>query len=329
MTRENIEFFISTKIPAGEIATTLVHHKYGPDDNLGEILSEALNEARKNIASRHVNWDNFKSDSAYLDALETMQQSVAVIDLTISIEGTNPPLAWYFVRAHLSDEDRRIFVRNLQAPNPTIARMLMIWELAKQFHDVGLPSEEVDDFLSAVEIADVDWIPADKQITRAYLVESPNGPEVPVEFTSPKNASMADDVAQAFILASAADPAIDPSQYTSIRKPGAAVRYAIEADYNDGSDYRDWVDAVDTEEAEFHAAIAVDVNQSGRSSQAVIDDLGDFIEAVAAIQVTAAYPDPVTKDELVTAVRSMLSAYDSKSGLDEAISKLRDMVAVV
>lgn len=79
------------------------------------------------------------------------------------------------------------------------------------------------------------------------------------------------------MLAAVIDPTINPEQ-TAIQKSGPTARYFIEANYRDGDDYRDWVHATDTEEAEFHAACTVEANQSGNANEPVIESLGDFIK---------------------------------------------------
>lgn len=316
MTKTETRFSVSATTAAGEPAITEVRIDLGSKGKAPDHLEEIHREARRNIASRSIDYDTFTSDSAYLDALDAATDTILVTDVS-AIEPGTP----FFCRAYLSDVDRRIFVRNILAPGPKAADILMLWELSKLHSSSTSTTDDFVDFISAVELNTTPLANAESA-QRSYIVATPKGDDVLVVADRPAKATMVDDVAEFFMLASVIDPTIDPTRYTSFRKPGETARYFIEADYRDGDDFRDWVHATDTEEAEFHAASEVEANQSGSVEE---PDLGDFIEGVDAINVTLCHLDPVTREELLQAVKTAITAYDSRSGLPEAIEALRDM----
>lgn len=317
MSQTKIRFSIDTKTAAGVSATTEVRLDLNTMDNAPVRLEEVIQEARRNVASRSLDYEAFTSDSAYLDALDSAQEAVTVLDITAP-EATNH----FFCRAHLSDADRRIFVRNIAAPTAKAAEILMIWELTK-LHSASIETfDALVDFIGSVEVADTSPIASPDTQARSYIVSSPKGDDVHVDAVRPAKATMVEDVAEIFMLAAVIDPTINPKQFTAIQKSGPTARYFIEGD---GDDYRDWVHATDTEEAEFHAACTVEANQSGNANEPVIESLGDFIEGVDETEVTVCHLDPVTRDELLKAVQTAIAAYDTRTGLPEAIETLRDM----
>ena len=298
-------------------ADTEVQVELRPNCDVADKLATIIGDAKRNLASRNVDYDSFRSDSAYLDALDAATDEVSIVDLKAKGAANT-----FFCRARISDDDRRIFVRNICAPNAEAAKILMAWTLAKLLS--VSEGDALADFADGLEIDTP--APTDASDVRvAYVVESPKGDDVPVELVRPAKARMIDDVAEAFIHAAVIDPTIDPAKFTSIRKPGATSRYYIEAKYSDGDDYRDWVHAADEEEAEFQAACAVEANQSGNAEKPVIENLGDFIDGVDEIRVPECHLEPVTKDELLKAVRGAISAYDGRSGLADAMNTLRDL----
>lgn len=320
MSNDKTRFSVATKTAAGEDAVTEVRLDFGVKATTGDRLEEIIREAKRNVASRVVNFDHFQSDSKYLDALDAATELVTVVGVTIDTSDTH-----FFCRARVSDLDRRIFVRNIAAPGPEIAAIIMAWELSKL---LSISDEEaLLDFIGSVEIETPSQIPAPETVSVSYIVTSPKGDDVAVETTRPAKSRMIDDVAEIFILASVIDPTINPEQFTSIQKSGPTARYFIEAKYSDGDNYRDWVHATDTEEADFHAACLVEANQTGNAENAVIESLGDFIEGVDETEVTMSHLDPVTRDELLQAVRTAITAYDNRVGqdLDQAMGTLRDM----
>lgn len=320
MSNDKTRFSVATKTAAGEDAVTEVRLDLGIKATAGDRLEEIIREAKRNVASRVVNFDHFESDSKYLDALDAATERVTVIDVTVDNSDTH-----FFCRARVSDLDRRIFVRNIAAPRAEIAEIMMAWELSKL---LSISDEEaLLDFVGSVELEAPAPIATAETVSVSYIVSTPKGDDVVVETTRPTKSRMIDDVAEIFILASVIDPTINPEQFTSIQKSGPTARYFIEAKYSDGDDYRDWVHATDTEEADFHAACMVEANQTGNAGNAVIENLGDFIEGVDETQVTLSHLDPVTRDELLQAVRTAITAYDNRVGqsLEEAMSTLRDM----
>jgi hypothetical protein len=320
MTQAKILFSVSVATPHGNPATTTVRIDLDPKVAPASHLEEIVREARRNIASRGIDYDLFTSDSAYLDALDKAMDSVTVTDVSSSEPGTA-----FFCRANLSDVDRRIFVRNIHAPQQAAAKILMLWELAKLHSITPAKIDDFLDFICAVELQHPTQIAAAETAQRSYIVSSPKGDDVLVTVERPVRATMFEDVAEVFMLASVADPTIDPSEYTDIRKAGPTARYYVEADYRDGDDYRTWVDATDAEEAEFHVASEVEANQTGMADESVMGDLGDFIESIEGTNVTTCHLDPVTRDELLQAVRTAIAAYDTRTGLPEAIESLREM----
>lgn len=320
MSNDKARFSVATKTAKGEPAVTEVRLDLAEKATTADRLEEIIREAKRNIASRVVDFDDFQSDSSYLDALDAATEKVTVVDVTTDNSDTH-----FFCRARVSDLDRRIFVRNIAAPRSEIAEIIMAWELSKL---LSITAEEaLLDFIGSVEIETPSQIPSADTINVSYVVSTPKGDDVLVEAVRPAKSRMIDDVAEIFLLAAVSDPTINPEQFTSIQKSGATARYFIEANYRDGDDYRDWVHATDEEEAEFHAACAVEANQTGNADEPVIESLGDFIEGVDETEVTVCHLDPVTRDELLQAVRKAISAYDARVGqdLDVAMSTLRDM----
>lgn len=318
MTKVETHFSVSAKTAAGDATITEVRVDLASKGKPADHLEEIHAEARRNIASRTIDYDAFTSDSAYLDALDAATDKVTVTDLSAIDAGAS----FFFCRATLSDQDRRIFVRNINAPSPKAADVLMLWELAKLFPGDASTTEDFIDLISSVELRGPLPIATPDTAERSYIVSSPKGDDVHVTAVRPVKATMVDDVAEFFMLAAVMDPTIDPKRFTSFRKPGETARYFIEADYRDGDDYRDWVHATDVEEADFHAACEVESNQSGSHDE---PDLGDFIEGVDEVNVTLSHLDPVTRDELLQAVRTAITAFDSRTGLPEAMEALRDM----
>lgn len=313
-------FSITAKTPEGENAVTEVRVDLSSKTKASALLEEILREAKRNIASRSVNFDDFSGDSAYLDALDAAVEKVTVEAISVDENDTH-----FFCRARVSDVDRRIFVRNIAAPCAGAASIVMIWELSQVLSKAITDEDALLDFFDGVELETPYAIQAAETVARSYVVSTPAGDDVLVATNRPSISRMIDDVSEVFILAAVIDPTINPEQFTSIAKQGPSVRYSIEARYNDGDDYRTWVEATDDEEAEFHAACEVEANQTGNAEKPVIDDLGDFIEGVDGIRVTSCEPDPVTREELLQAVRDAVVAYDTRSGLQDAMSKLRDM----
>jgi hypothetical protein len=320
MSKNKVVFSISAKTPLGEDAATEVRVHIASDTKPSTLLETIVKEAKRNIASRSVDFNDFTSDSSYLDALDAEIEKVSVLGINAGECGTH-----FFCRARVSEFDRRIFVRNINAPSAEAAKILMIWELALIMMKTIPDEDALLDFIDGVELETASTINTATTIDRSYVVSTPAGDDVLVTSARPEKSRMIDDVAEVFILASVIDPTINPEQFTSIAKQGATARYSVEARYNDGDNYSTWVDATDEEEAEFLAACEVEANQTGNADRHVIDDLGDFIDGVDGINVTQCEPDPVTREELLQAVREAVLAYDSRSGLQDAMSKLRDM----
>lgn len=89
MTTLSMTVTLVSKRPGEENVETVVEHEFeggiGPEGLTCEQLSDAAVEiadvARKNVASRSVDYDSFSSDSAYLEALDARARQFYVVEM--------------------------------------------------------------------------------------------------------------------------------------------------------------------------------------------------------------------------------------------------------
>ena len=131
-----------------ETVTTHVESKaYAGVDAMIEAVREASIEARKNVASRLVDYDSFGNDSAYLDRLD----AVAEETLVVSVGLKDAPTVRYAVEGDYSDGggDWSDWV---EAANPTEAEFQAKWSMAD---NQGSDPKAFGDFLDTMDDIDI------------------------------------------------------------------------------------------------------------------------------------------------------------------------------
>lgn len=138
-----------------KIKVTLLHSRHGEAvteldvdfgaDDLVSKYEDIVAQARKNVASRHVDYESFGNDSAYADRLDVVGDEFSIEDIEVI---SDAPRVRYHIYGHYSADDGGTWSDHVYARCDDEADFQGRFEMATL---EGLSPGDVDSFQSTME----------------------------------------------------------------------------------------------------------------------------------------------------------------------------------
>lgn len=151
---EKLTFVVETRLPLGdEILVTEVNAEIGGEHledlrNRLAAMPDVVREARKNIASRFVEFEAYSNDSAYLDALDKVADGVEIVSIKEKMPEGGELMRIYFEAEY---DSGGVFGEDAWGVNKEDAVFQGAWSMAVQNGSDG-KGENVQDLLDEMDV---------------------------------------------------------------------------------------------------------------------------------------------------------------------------------
>jgi len=156
----NLTFVIETRLPQDddilvtEVPVEIDKEGISSFESLSarlEIMPNVVSEARKNIASRHIDFDAYSSDSDYLDTLDRLANDVEIVSIREKLPEGGKPVRIYFEAEY---DDGGVFGEEVWGASKEDGIFQGAWLMAVRNGSDG-KGENIEDLLDSMDSVEV------------------------------------------------------------------------------------------------------------------------------------------------------------------------------